>query len=141
MKALRTAREAALQVLFQQSFQQGSTGEELFNSFVDNFSFDNETRDYALFLVQSVIDNEAALNSKIEEHSQNWKLDRIAMIDKILLQLAIFELCFSEDTPTPPKICMTDILDLSKKYSSSESKSFINGILDQIYHQEVASSK
>ncbi len=138
MKALRTAREAALQVLFQQSFQQGSTAEELFNAFADNFSFDGDTRDYALYLVQGVIDNESTLNTKIEEFSENWKLDRIAMIDKILLQMAIFELCISKETPTPPKICMTDILDLSKKYSSSESKSFINGILDRVYHQEIS---
>ncbi len=136
MKPLRTAREAALQVLFQQSFQEKSTGEELFNSFADNFSFDNQTRDYALYLVQGVLDNESEINSRIEGLSDNWSIERIAMIDKILLQLGIFELCFSDQTPTPPKVCMSDIIDLAKKYSSMESKNFINGILDQVYNQE-----
>ena len=136
MKPLRTAREAALQVLFQQSFQEKSTGEELFNSFADNFSFDNQTRDYALYLVQGVLDNESEINSRIEGLSDNWSIERIAMIDKILLQLGIFELCFSDQTPTPPKVCMSDIIDLAKKYSSMESKNFINGILYQVYNQE-----
>jgi N utilization substance protein B len=138
MKALRTAREAALQVLFQQSFQEASTAEELFNGFIDNFSFDNQTRDYALELVKGVLENEAAISEKIVGLSDNWKLERIAMIDKILLQIAIFELCFSPITPTPPKVCMHDILDLAKKYSSADAKNFINGILDQVYNQELS---
>ena len=136
MKPLRTAREAALQVLFQQSFQESRSGQELFNAFADNFEFDNQTRDYDLYLVNGVLENESSINGRIESLSDNWSIDRIAMIDKILLQLGIFELCFSDQTPTPPKICMSDIIDLAKKYSSQESKNFINGILDQIFNQE-----
>ena len=140
MKPLRTAREAALQVLFQHEFQTGTSAQELFNGFADNFSFDNDTRDYALFLVQNVIEKEAEINPVIEAMSENWKIDRIASIDRILLQIAIFELKFSDQTPTPPKICITDIIDLAKKYSSAESKNFINGILDQVYQEELSSN-
>lgn len=140
MKALRTAREAALQVLFQKGFQEGKSPKELFFAFADNFTFDNDTRDYALHLVEQVIEQEGKINEMIEKYSDNWRIDRIAVIDKILLQISIFELCFATDTPTGPKLVMTDILDLAKKYSSLESKNFINGILDQVYQQELSSN-
>ena len=140
MKQLRTAREAALQVLFQRGFQEGTSAGDLFNSFADNFTFDNRTRDYSLLLTEGVLSNEEALNELITKYSQNWRLDRIAVIDKILLQIAIFEICISTETETAPKLCMTDIIDLAKKYSSEESKNFINGILDQIYQQELSNN-
>jgi N utilization substance protein B len=138
MKHLRTAREAALQVLFQKSFQDDPNPQDLFHAFVDNFTIDNKTRDYALFLVSGVMEKEDDINSMISKYSENWSIDRMAMIDKILLQLAIFELCFSDQTPTAPKLAITDILDLAKKYSSQDSNHFINGVLDQVYQQELS---
>lgn len=138
MKPLRTAREATLQVLFQQGFQEGQSPQDLFNAFADNFTFDNQTRDYALYLVEGILSQEDEINAMITRYSDNWRLDRIAVIDKILLQIAIFELCFSKDTPTAPKLCITDIIDLAKKYSSQDSKNFINGILDRVYQQELS---
>ena len=61
----------------------------------------------------------------------------MALIDKILLQIATLELCFGTEETSDPKLCMTDIIDLAKKYSSEDSKNFINGILDQIYNREI----
>lgn len=139
MKQLRTAREAALQVLFQQGFQEGKTAQELFFAFADNFSFENRTRDYAKFLVEGIIENQEKIDALISKYSENWRVDRIAVIDKILMQIAIFELCVSTETPTAPKLCIVDILDLAKKYSSTDSNTFINGILDQVYQQEISS--
>lgn len=136
MKSHRKAREVALQVIFQQGFQENKSAEELFNSFADNFEFDNETREYALFLTDSILHQENELNTLIEKHSDNWRIDRIAVIDKILLQIGVFELSLSTNTPTAPKLTITDILDLAKKYSSEDSKNFINGILDQIYNEQ-----
>lgn len=137
MKPKRKAREAALQVLFQRGFQDTQNPEDLFNSFADNFDFEPATRDYALFLTTNVITKEEDLNTIITKYSDNWRLDRMALIDKILLQIATLELCFASEETSDPKICMTDIIDLAKKYSSEDSKNFINGILDQIYHQEL----
>lgn len=136
MKPLRKAREMALQILFQKGFQEGTSAQDLFNSFADNFEFDQTTKDYSLYLTQGVLENESKIDELIDSLSDNWKVDRIAKIDKILIQLAIFELTISENTPTAPKLCITDIIDLAKKYSSAESKNFINGILDQVYHQQ-----
>lgn len=137
MKPKRKAREAALQVLFQRGFQDSQNSTDLFNSFADNFLFEPATREHALYLTTNVIAKEEDLNSIISKYSDNWRIDRIALIDKILLQISVLELCFSPDLDTDPKLCMTDILDLAKKYSSEDSKSFINGILDKVYNKEV----
>ena len=137
MKSKRKAREAALQVLFQQGFQNTLSPEDLFNTFADNFLFDPGTREHALYLTTNVLARQEELNSIITKYSENWRIDRIAVIDKILLQICILELCFSPDLDTDPKLSMTDIIDLAKKYSSEESKNFINGILDQVYNKEV----
>lgn len=135
MKSQRKAREVALQILFQKGFQETKSARDLFNSFADNFTFDDDTKEYALVLTEGVIQNEENLNHQIESFSENWKLDRIAVIDKIILQLAIFELTTLENAPTAPKLAITDFIDLAKKYSSEDSKNFINGILDRIYNQ------
>ena len=137
MISQRKAREVALQILFQQEFSPQSSAQELFAAFVDNFEIDQKTQDYSLLLTEGVMEQTASINEVISSHSENWSFDRIAVIDRILLQIAIFELKFSKETETPPKLCITDIIDLAKKYSSEDSKNFINGILDQIYQQEL----
>lgn len=134
MMSQRKAREVALQVLFQRGFHNDDDAETIFFAFADNFKFEAETRDYAFFLVSSIMELEEKIDVEIMKYSHNWRLDRIALIDQILLRIGIFELCFSTKTSTAPKLCITDVIDLSKKYSSEESKSFINGILDQVYN-------
>lgn len=138
MKSQRHAREMALQILFQQGFSPESDANELFSSFADNFNIDNRTRDYALFLTQGVLAHLEAINQEISRLSENWSFDRIPLIDRILLQIAIFELKFSTETETAPKLCIVDILDLAKKYSSLDAKNFINGVLDQVYQSELS---
>ena len=136
---MRKAREVALQILFQRGFQEGASAQDLFAAFADNFKMDQRTKEYSLILTGGVIENEEEINSTISALSENWKIERIAMLDRILLQIAIYELKISSETPTAPKLCITDIIDLAKKYSSEESKNFVNGILDKIYQQDLPS--
>lgn len=138
MKTLRRAREVALQILFQQEFAESRKSEDLFNSFVENFSFDDKTIDYAQQLTEAVLNHENQLNEVIGQYSENWRVDRMALIDRIILQLATYELSLLQDPPTAPKLCLTDYIDLAKKYSSEESKNFINGILDQVYQSQLS---
>ena len=138
MKSQRKAREMALQVLFQKGFSPDAGASELFAAFADNFEIDNKTREYSSFLTTGVLENEEQINSTISKYSENWSLERMALIDRILLQIAVFELKISASTETAPKLCITDIIDLAKKYSSEDSKNFINGVLDQIYQSELS---
>ena len=137
MNIHRKAREATLQALFQKGFSSDLHADQLFESFASHFQLDHEIHTRAQFLVQQVSSREEEINSLIERYSHNWRVDRMAATDLIILQIAVFELCLEEEKVSPPKLCINDFIDIAKKYSSSDSKNFINGILDEIYHKEL----
>lgn len=135
MNPRKKSREVALQILFQKIFSEDSTANELFSAFQESFALETQTSDRSLYLVHSVLEKEDSLLMLLEKHSQNWRIDRMATIDVIILKLAIFELCFDTEDETPPKMCINDYLDVAKKYSSSDSYKFINGILDKVWRE------
>ena len=69
------------------------------------------------------------LDALIVQHAQNWRLERMAIIDRAMLRLAIYELRAEE---TPPKVVMNEAVDLAKKFSSEDAGAFVNGILDAV---------
>lgn len=75
------------------------------------------------------------LDRLIERYSENWRLDRIDMIERNLLRMALFELLYCEEIP--PKVTINEAIDLGKRYGSEESGSFINGLLDRIQNEVV----
>ena len=133
MNSRKKSREVALQVLFQKIFSEDSTAEELFSAFQGSFDLDPKTSERAHTLTSSVLKHENEIFAILESKSKNWRVDRMATIDLIILKLAIFELCFDKDDDTPPKMCISDYVDVAKKYSSADSKKFINGILDEVW--------
>ena len=81
-------------------------------------------------LSNTVVNKQEYLDKLLEEFAKNWELDRIAKIDKYLVQLAICELVFFEEIP--PKVSINEAIEISKRYSTDKSKMFVNGILDSI---------
>jgi len=67
----------------------------------------------------------------IKSHLENWEIDRVAQIDRILLKMGICEIHFIDDIP--PKVTISEMVEISKIYSTDESPIFINGILDAVY--------
>jgi len=95
-----------------------------------------EDRDYYAFadeLIFGVVENLETIDAKIREIASNWDFDRIAKIDLSILRMAIYELLFRKDIP--PVVTINEAIDLSKLYSSEESRRFINGILDKLRGQ------
>jgi len=85
------------------------------------------TRDFANQLFEGAAREVASLDRLIVKHAENWRLERLAIIDRAILRLAMYEL---RATDTPPKVVLNEAVDLAKKFSSEESGSFVNGILD-----------
>ena len=77
----------------------------------------------------------ALIDALLEKHATDWKLDRMAAMDRAILRLAVGEF---RATGTPPKVVINEALELAKKYSSEESVSFINGVLDAILKEQIA---
>lgn len=124
----RTLREKSLQILYAYEMnREGLTDQSnLILSDVEN----QVDRDFSMGLVNKVIANSDLLDQKIKERVNNWEMDRIALIDKLLLRLGITELMFFPDIP--PKVSINEVIEIAKDYSTTNSGKFINGILDAI---------
>jgi N utilization substance protein B len=123
------ARETALQALYQLDTSGGS-GQEVLSGHFD--PLDAETRRFAEELVRGVEGERAAIDAIIERTSTNWKLERMARVDRNILRLAVFELLRRPDVPI--KVTLNEAVELGKKFGSEESSAFVNGILDKVAH-------
>jgi N utilization substance protein B len=98
--------------------------------FQQHLSPNEEKDEFLEGLVSGVLDHSQEIDRLIERFSENWRLDRMSIIDRNILRMATFELIYCEDIP--PKVTLNEAIDLGKEYGSDESGSFINGILDRI---------
>jgi N utilization substance protein B len=131
----RFAREKVLQALY--AYQINGDGlSKHTDSMIIEINSEHD-REFARKLINSVVANNAELNKKIEDRVSNWEIERIAMMDKILLKMGIAELLYFEDIP--PKVSINEVIDISKEFSSANSGKFINGILDAILSELKAS--
>ena len=121
------AREISLQALFQQDLTD-SKKEDLDDLLSEAAE---EERGYARSLVIGVLENKQELDSRISEVTANWKLERIAAVDRAVLRLGLYELL--EMAEVPPKVVINESVELAKKFSTEKSGAFVNGVLDKIY--------
>ena len=84
-------------------------------------------------LIHGTIDHIDEIDGRIRGLAHNWEFDRIARIDLAILRMAMFEMVYRKDIP--PVVSINEAIDLSKEYSSADSKRFINGILDRLKDQ------
>jgi transcription antitermination protein NusB len=130
----RTGRERALQALYQLDQNHTATPHDAVES-AWAASDDADPRDaaahvFATELVAGVRDHLAALDELIEQHSQNWRIDRMQRVDRNVLRLAVFELTQRSDIPR--KVTINEAIELAKLFGTEDSAAFINGVLDRI---------
>ena len=124
------SREIALQVLYQTE-QNTGTGPEEVRRFIDRrLRGDRKLVEFAEGLVAGVQANQARIDALISEAAENWRLDRMAAIDRNILRLGAYEMLFCPDVPT--KVAINESLELAKRYSTAQSSRFVNGILDRL---------
>lgn len=128
--ARRMAREGVLEALF--SHQYSDVERKItINRVLNNVPERKENLGFITTLFNNVLDNSKWADKIIEEHLQNWEFDRVAKVDKVLLKMGICEIYFLEEIP--PKVTISEMVEISKVYSTDESPNFINGILDAVY--------
>ncbi len=125
----RKARELALQALYQTDFY-GERERPDLQLFWEEQNAGDETRSFADTLIAGIGRRQAEIDLLIEDHSEHWKLSRMSRIDRNILRIAVLELLEFPDIPC--KVTIDEAIELGKKYGSSESGGFLNGILDQI---------
>ena len=135
MGARRTGRERALQALYQLEMGSLEPVAALDMAWAaapeeGNAKAQAEARAFALELVQGVAGHKPEIDRLIEEHSHNWRLDRLAKVDRSVLRVAVYELRFRGDIPK--KVTLNEAVELGKRFGTEESSAFINGVLDRI---------
>jgi len=124
----RLLREKSLQVLY--AYEMSGDGlQNLLDGILIDITSKND-KEFSTKIVNSVIAHRNELDEKIAERVNNWEMDRIALIDRILLRIGIAELFYFPDIP--PKVSINEVIEIAKDYSTSNSGKFINGILDAI---------
>lgn len=135
----RKAREYALQFLYRIDFVTQNSKLKAQNSefrdslelfWADTNEKDANTKAFAEDIISGTIKNLKEIDSIIQKVAKRWKISRMASIDRNILRFAVYELLFRNDIPDA--VTINEALEIAKRYSTSESAAFINGILDKI---------
>jgi N utilization substance protein B len=129
MGTRRQARELAMQVLFSMDMN-GTFSEEAVADYCSSFPPAKRVLPFFNYLINGVLQHKEHIDSVVERFSSNWKIRRMACVDRNVLRLAIFELLYCADVPS--KVAINEAIDIGKKFGTPESGSFINGIIDSI---------
>lgn len=136
MKPRRKARQTALQILYKADISgQITEAGSNYSLELEELAPGTEARRYCEALVEGVTTRLAEIDALIEECSENWTIARMALVDRNILRIAAYELISSPDIPY--KVVIDEAVELSKRFASEGSGSFINGILDHV-HKEVS---
>lgn len=125
----RVARECALQMLYEFDIGKHSK-DEILRTFWQMNEHPPKVRDFAEQLFEGAIGRLKEIDKVIQQHTKNWRLVRMAAVDRNVLRLAVFE--FLSDSKTPGTVVINEALEIARKFSTQESAQFVNGILDSI---------
>ena len=139
MAARHRSRRRALQVLFEWDMRGDSIDRAIAHYYETLYSEESETKPkqdrFMEELVRGTVANAAEIDRKIEAKSENWRLGRMAVVDRNILRLAIFEM---EQNALPAPVIIDEALELARQFSNDESLPFINGVLDAVRRQTIA---
>lgn len=132
MRERRIAREVALQAIYAQELS-GDNIKTVESQIINGSEeIPEELRPFARQLFETTTIHRKELDGYIKAKSENWDFERIAIIDRLIIRMAICEFLFFDDIP--PKVSISEAIEIAKKYSTDESSAFVNGILDAVLH-------
>ena len=130
MKERRLASEIALAFLYQWDMR----GTEVLPELDDLLLKDRrppEVAEYAKELLHKTIEHKDDLDRQITAAAENWRVERMAVVDRNILRMAVYEMDKRRDE-IPPKVAINEAIELAKRFSTAESGAFVNGILDRV---------
>jgi N utilization substance protein B len=130
MGTRRKSRELTMQMLFQGDLGKQTPDEVRTLFWPSRDDVDAETRGFAEDLYRVATSRQAEIDAVIESHSQNWRIERMPVVDRNLLRAAIAEMVAYPNTPSP--IIINESLEIARRYAAPESIHFLNGVLDAI---------
>jgi transcription antitermination protein NusB len=132
-------REVALQVLYQVEQNPGVPPEEIRLFIQRRLLAERKLCEFTEGLIAGVKEHQVRIDAMISQVAENWRLDRMAAIDRNILRLGAYEMLFCPEVPA--KVAINEALELAKRYSTAQSSRFVNGILDRVLQWQVQESK
>lgn len=129
MGARRKARELALQMLFQHDMS-GNEPDMIIATFEDLQKSKANTREFATKILRGTVDHLSEIDDMIQAQAENWRLSRMAVVDRNIIRMSVYE--FLHETDTPKLVIIDEAIEIAKKFGTQKSSQFINGILDGI---------
>jgi N utilization substance protein B len=125
------AREAALQILYFWEVGRAQPITAIQSYFAEHQpDADEALTTFTTTLVLGTIAEMGAIDQVIEQHARHWRLERLAVIDRLILRMAIWELKHGTDTPVP--VILNEAIELARRFSSDDAVRFVNGVLDAV---------
>ena len=131
MGSRRKARECALQMLFAADVAE-MPADEVVRSYwaeLGESDLDDTAREFATRLASRTLSNLELLDERIRSRAEHWRISRMAVVDRNILRLAVYEFLYE---PTPRTVAINEALEIARRFSTYEATQFINGILDAI---------
>ena len=131
MGSRRKARECALQMLFAADVAEMPAGDVVRSYWAElgESDLDTTARDFATRLALQTLSNLELLDERIRSRAEHWRISRMAVVDRNILRLAVYEFLYE---PTPRTVAINEALEIARRFSTYEATQFINGILDAI---------
>jgi N utilization substance protein B len=132
-QARRRAREAALQMLYQCEVGRTGAYEAIATYWPAREGGDDlpeAQRAFANGLVRGTLERQAEIDTLLAAHAQNWRVERMAVIDRIVLRMGVYEMLAEMDTPS--KVIINEAIELARSFSGDEAVGFVNGVLDAV---------
>jgi N utilization substance protein B len=129
-------REVALQVLYQLEQNTGMPPEDVRRFLARRLLGDKPLCEFTEGLIAGIKEHQPRLDELISQVAENWRLDRMAAIDRNILRLGAYEMLLRPEVP--PKVAINEALELAKRYSTAQSSRFVNGILDRLLQTQAS---
>ena len=129
MGARRKARELALQMLYQYDLS-ANPPQQIVDTFEELQKSKPNTREFATKIFHGTVANLASIDEMIAAQADNWRITRMAVVDRNIIRMSIYELL--EESETPKLVIIDEAIEIGKKFGTQKSSQFINGILDGI---------
>jgi N utilization substance protein B len=126
----RKAREHALQILFQLDIRKEKPSSVVLKHFWTEYHPDDEVKAFAEEIIKGTYKHLSEINGLIHKCAKNWTLDRMAVVDRNVLRMAVYEILYRMDIPT--SVTINEAIEIAKRFGTEESASFVNGILDNV---------
>jgi len=123
----RKAREETLRILFQLEFEDIES-DTVVVQYWKNRKIHKDIKEYSTFLVSGIISHMGEIDDTIQSVSEHWRISRMALVDRNILRMAVFEIVYEENIDSA--VVINEAIEIARKYSGDEAATFVNGVLD-----------